>query len=257
VVNSDLDRRGQWAQTEESLQASKPSVLGIIPARRGSKGLPGKNIRTLAGKPLVNWTIEQALAATSITVVHVSTDCPTTAEIARKAGADVPYLRPTELASDEATTMSVIDYALDFYEGVASQRFDYVVLLEPTSPLRAEGDIDRAIGLLHEHADDFDSLVTLGFVGPHPSVTKQMDGLSVTPFCPDRESSSRRQDFDEALFPYVIAHVAKTATLRAEGTFYAKRCMGMPIERYQSFEIDDIYDFLSIEAVMRYEWGVG
>lgn len=255
---TERSNRGDSGERNEILvEVRTPRTLGIIPARSGSKGLPGKNIRPLAGRPLVSWTVGQALASTSLTVVHVSTDCPQTAQIALDAGADVPYLRPAELASDEATTMSVIAYALEFYERVSSQTFDYVALLEPTSPLRADGDIDRAISLLHQNSADFDSLVTLGFVGPHPSVTKQLDGLAVVPFCPDRASSARRQDFDEAYFPYVIAHVAKTQTVLTEGTFYAERCMGMPIERYQSFEIDDIYDFLCIEAIIRYEWGIG
>ena len=256
LVGDLRDETGRPDEGNEVLEQPAPSVLGIIPARRGSKGLPGKNIRQLAGKPLVTWSIEQALASRLLTVVHVSTDCETTARIALDAGAHVPYMRPDHLATDEATTQSVIEYALKHYAEVQDMNFDFVTLLEPTSPLRATGDIDRAVSRLRDNAADFDSLVTLGFVGPHPSVTKQFAGSRVIPFCAERASSARRQDFDEAYFPYVIAHVAKTSTLLTEMTFYSERCMGMPIERYQSFEIDDIYDFICVEAVMRHEWGI-
>ena len=231
-------------------------VLAVIPARKGSKGLPGKNIKDLLGRPLVEWSIRQALASSVVSLVHVSTDCEVTADLSRAAGADVPYLRPYWLATDEATTYSVIEYALDFY-AERGQDFDYVVLVEPTSPLRKPDDIDRAVSMLVEHNDDFDSLVTIGPVHDHPSIMKRFEGPGVTPWIPGSDYSARRQDLETAWFPYVIAHVAKTFTLRAEKTFYSSRCMGMSIERYQSFEIDDIYDFLCIESVMRHEWGIG
>jgi CMP-N-acetylneuraminic acid synthetase len=228
---------------------ASPTVLAVIPARDGSKGLPGKNTRLLAGKPLLVWSIEQALASAAVTVVHVSTDSAATADIARAAGADVPYLRPGRLATDEATTQSVIEYALDHY-ATGGSTFDYVVLVEPTSPLRERDDIDRAITTLQDNADSFDSLVTLGPVQAHPSITKRLAGSRVVPFFGEVQVSSRRQDLDPAFFPYGVAYVAKTKTLLDEGTFYTSRCMGMLVERHQAYEIDDVYDFLCVEAIL-------
>lgn len=228
---------------------ASPRVLAVIPARDGSKGLPGKNTRPLAGKPLLVWSIEQALESAHVTVVHVSTDGERTAEIAREAGADVPYLRPASLATDEATTQSVIEFALDHY-AAAGSTFDYVVLVEPTSPLREPGDIDRAITTLLANADDFDSLVTLGPVQTHPSITKRLADSRVVPFFGEVQVASRRQDLDTAYFPYGVAYVAKTGVLLAEGTFYTSRCMGMVVERHQAYEIDDVYDFVCVEAVL-------
>lgn len=226
-------------------------VLAIIPARKGSKGLPGKNIKLLLGRPLVEWSILQARASSRVSVVHVSTDDEATADLSRAAGADVPYLRPDRLATDEATTYSAIEYALDFY-AEHGREFGYVVLVEPTSPLRRPDDIDRAVGLLIDSSDDFDSLVTIGQVHEHPSIMKRLDDPRVLPWAPGSDSSARRQDLEPAWFPYGVAYVAKTKALRERQTFHTERCMGMPLERFQAYEIDDALDFLCVEAVMRH-----
>lgn len=226
-------------------------VLAIIPARKGSKGLPGKNIKALLGRPLVEWSVLQARASSRVSTVHVSTDCEVTADLCRAAGADVPYLRPDHLATDEATTYSAIEYALNFY-AEQGRDFGYVVLVEPTSPLRRPDDIDRAVGLVMDNCDAFDSLVTIGPVHEHPSIMKRFDDPRVLPWTPGADSSARRQDLEPAWFPYGVAYVAKAEVLREQRTFYTQRCMGMPLERFQSYEIDDALDFLCVEAVMRH-----
>ena len=116
------------------------TFLTIIPARGGSKGLPGKNIKELCGKPLIAWSIEAGLGSQYIDEVMVTTDSQEIAGVARTFGASVPFLRPDELASDTATSFDVIKHAINFYENVLNKRFDYIVLLEPTSPLRTEAD---------------------------------------------------------------------------------------------------------------------
>ncbi|MDO8307726.1 MAG: acylneuraminate cytidylyltransferase family protein [Actinomycetota bacterium] len=225
-------------------------VIAVVPARKGSKGLPGKNIRPLLGRPLVEWSISQALASNEISLVHVSTDCETTAAIARSAGADVPVLRPAHLATDDATSISVVEHVLGHYRE-QGREFGFVVLVEPTSPLRRSSDLDMAVRLLKEHSADFDSLVTLGPVATHPALMKRLDGLRVLPITPDADPSARRQDLPETYFPFGVAYVVKVNTLLTERTFYAARCMGMRLDRFQSHEIDDEYDFLCVEAIMR------
>lgn len=232
---------------------SKRSAIGIITARAGSKGLPGKNIRPLCGKPLIVWTIENALRARNLDVVVVSTDSPEIAEISRQAGADVPLLRPAELATDTASSYDVIRHVLAHY---APRSFDYTVLLEPTSPLREEDDIDRVLEALDQGREQFDSIVTLGQVHEHPSIMKKFSGESVVPFVENLAMAGRRQDAEPAFFPYGVAYAAKTEVLLAENTFYTKRCMGFPIQRYQNYEIDDLQDFLCVEAVMKHQWGL-
>lgn len=235
----------------------EPRVLAVIPARSGSKGLPGKNVRPLLGKPLVQWSIEQAKEAATIDVVHVSTDSRDIAAIALAQGADVPYLRPTNLATDTATTSSVLQYALEFYE-TNGQSFDYLVLLEPTSPLRRPADIDKVVKRLHDRREVFDSILTLAPMACHPSTAKSVDeGGLVKPFCPQRASNARRQDLAPAYFPYVIAHAVKVPAFLRENSVYTKRSGGYVVERWQAYEIDDEVDFRCVEAVMQYELDKG
>jgi CMP-N,N'-diacetyllegionaminic acid synthase len=227
------------------------TAIGIITARSGSKGLTNKNTRLLCGKPLINWTIERALRSRHLDVVVVSTDGDQIAAIAREAGAEVPFLRPVELATDTASSYDAIRHALAHYE---PRFFDYSVLLEPTSPLREEDDIDRVLEALDEDRDRFDSIVTLGQVHEHPSIMKKLQDKAVIPFVENLAMAVRRQDAEPAFFPYGVAYAAKTDVLLAENTFYTKRCLGFPIKRYQNYEIDDLQDFLCVEAVMKHQW---
>lgn len=232
------------------------TVIGIIPARGSSKGLPGKNIRPMCGKPLIAWTIEKALKSRYLDVVLVSTDSPEIAAIAKKYGAEVPFLRPAELATDTANSYDVIRHALGHYRQSANREFDYTALLEPTSPLREDDDIDLVLAALDAAAGEFDSIVTLGEVGEHPSIMKRLVDRGIEPFCKELVQTMRRQENAPAFFPYGVAYVAKTSVLLEENTFYTRRCMGFPIRRYQNYEIDDVYDFYCAESVMKHEWGL-
>lgn len=135
---------------------SSVSVLCLIPARGGSKGIPRKNLLPVAGRPLIVWTIEQALAASADLRVVVSTDDPEIAEVARAAGAEVPFLRPADLAQDTTATEPVVEHAIA-QVAAAGNRPDLVVLLQVTSPIREEGTIDRALAQLDR--EGLDSLV--------------------------------------------------------------------------------------------------
>lgn len=229
------------------------TAIGIIAARAGSKGLPGKNTRLLCGKPLIVWSIEKALRSRYLDRVIVTTDGEEIATIARAAGAEVPFIRPAELATDTANSYDVIRHALGH---LAPTAFDYTVLLEPTSPLREDDDIDRTIEGLDQARDRFDSIVTLGEVHEHPSIMKKLHEQAIEPFVPNMILTSRRQDAQPAYFPYGVAYAAKTQVLLSENTFYTHRCMGLPIQRYQNYEIDDLFDFLCVEAVMKHQWGL-
>lgn len=228
------------------------SVIAIIPARAGSKGLPGKNTRPLCGKPLIAWSIESALKARHVDEVLVSTDGDEIARIAAQFGAQVPFRRPTELAADTATTLSAVEHALSHYNG-RGRRFDLVVLLEPTSPLREDTDIDRMLERLAAHWDRFDAIVSIGEVREHPSIMKRLRGEEIEPYCPELTLTTRRQDNAPAYFPYGVAYIVKATTLLEEKTFYARRCTYHIVNRYQGYEIDDLHDFLCVEAVMKHE----
>ena len=230
------------------------AIIAIIPARGGSKGLPRKNIMSLCGKPVIAWTIENAAKSRYLDLVLVSTDSSEIADIARSYGACVPFLRPAELATDHASTYDVIQHAVDHCRTALGREFKYIVLLEPTSPLREDDDVDRMLEALHDRAHEFDAIVSVGLVTHHPSIMKQVVADRVEPFSPDLAPTTRRQDNSPAYFPFGVAYIAKMQALLAENTFYTRRCMSFPIKRYQNYEIDDIYDLLCVEAVMRYEW---
>ncbi|MCG8685357.1 MAG: acylneuraminate cytidylyltransferase family protein, partial [Desulfobacterales bacterium] len=141
-------------------------VLGLIPARGGSKGIPRKNIRLLNGKPLLNYTVEAALKAASLDRVIVSTDDDEIAQVALKAGAEVPFMRPAEYATDTASSISVIKHALKWLKKNEGYRPDAVAFLAPTSPLRTTGQIDGTVDLLWN--SKLDSAITICPVQDHP-----------------------------------------------------------------------------------------
>jgi len=231
------------------------TFLAIIPARGGSKGLPKKNIKVLCGKPLIAWSIEAGLKSKYLDEVMVTTDSQEIADISNQYGANVPFLRPDELASDTATSFDAIKHTIDYYKNELNKEFDYIVLLEPTSPLREASDVDNMIEKIIKNEDDFDSIVSIGEVHEHPSIMKKIiNNNYLVPYCVELEMKTRRQDNDIAYFPYGVAYIVKTKVLLEEKTFYTKRNTFYEIKRYQCYEIDDIYDFLAIENIMKYEW---
>jgi CMP-N-acetylneuraminic acid synthetase len=215
--------------------------------------LPGKNIKPLCGKPLIAWTIGCALKSRYLDEVLVSTDGDEIARVAAQRGAQVPFRRPAELATDTSTTLSVVEHALGHYSRLG-RRFDLLVLLEPTSPLREDRDIDTMLERLAAHWDDFDAIVSIGEAREHPSIMKRLRGEEIEPYCAGLTQTTRRQDNAPAYFPYAVAYIVKVATLLEEKTFYARRCTYHIVHRYQGYEIDDLHDFLCVEAVMKHEW---
>jgi CMP-N,N'-diacetyllegionaminic acid synthase len=235
---------------------SGKKFIAIIPARGGSKGLPGKNIKELCGKPLIAWTIEAGLCSKYLDEVMVTTDSEEIARVSRMFGAAVPFIRPAELASDTATSFDVVKHTINFYVEELHKEFDYVVLLEPTSPLREKSDIDEMIERIVSMDDEFDAIVSLGEAHEHPSILKKIVGNVIEPYCSELPLTTRRQDNEPAFFPYGVAYIVKTQILLNEESFYPPRTTHRLIKRYQCCEIDDIYDFLKIENIMKYEWGI-
>lgn len=229
------------------------TLLAVIPARGGSKGLPGKNIKSLCGKPLIAWSIEAGLGSKYIDEVMVTTDSEEIAGVARAFGASVPFLRPPELASDTATSFDAVKHVIEYYDRNLHKHFDYIVLLEPTSPLRDKSDLDGMIEKISSMDSEYNAIVSLGEVHAHPSIMKKIAGNEIEPYCKELVMVTRRQDNDIAYFPYGVAYIVKTKTLLEEKTFYPCKTTYHIIKRYQCYEIDDIYDFLAIENIIKYE----
>lgn len=225
-------------------------VLGIIPARGGSKRLPRKNIKILIDKPLIAWTIERTNCSKILTKTIVNTDDEEIAQVAKKYGGEVPFLRPESLASDEASSYDVIFHTINFFEE-KGEFFDYVALFEPTSPLRKENDIDKALSLLIEKNEEADCLISMGEVHlENPLWMKKISNNFVKNYL-DEEIPMRSQELEIAYFPYGVIYVSKISTLRKYRTFYQPRTIPYLIERWQNYEIDDYYDFLCIEAILK------
>ena len=130
------------------------------------------------------------------------------------------------------------------------------MLLEPTSPLREDDDIDNMLEKLDLNKDLFDSLISVGEVSEHPSFMKRLVGERIGRFCNELQLTGRRQDKEPAYFPYGVGYVVKTASLLREKTFYTSRCTYYQLKRYQNYEIDDLYDFICVQNVMKHEWGL-
>jgi CMP-N-acetylneuraminic acid synthetase len=225
-------------------------TLGLILARGGSKRLPGKNLKPLHGKPLVAWSIEAALACREIGMTLVSTDSQEIADVARRHGAQVPFLRPEALAQDHSTSADAALHALDWLRDSAME-FDAVMLLEPTSPLRASGDLSGVARRLAERWDEVDAVVTVGKVHlEQPAVMKILgDGDLLSPWLAPDAAARHASD---AWFPYGVAYMVKVAALRKWRSFYPPKVAGYTIERWQNYEVDDEFDFICIESIVKH-----
>jgi len=226
-------------------------ILAIIPARGGSKGLPNKNIKLLNGKPLIAWTIEQAKSSKYIDDIFVTTDCNDIAAVSNQFGVEVPFLRPAELASDTSSSMDVVEHVISHFKQ-QSVTFDYIVLLEPTSPLRKENDIDNAISMcvLDSSAD---GIISVGEVHmEHPMIVKKIDtDGKITSYIDDVKKITQRQQADKAYFPYGVIYMIKNEVFESKKIFYTNNIIPYYIERWQNYEVDDIYDFIAIEAILK------
>jgi len=208
-------------------------VLGLIPARLGSKGVPLKNLRPLAGRALINHTIDAALASRLDRVV-VSTEAEEIADVARKAGADVPFMRPGDLADDFARAIDVIIHALDALEEIDGSDFDCVMYLQPTSPFRQASEIDAAIDLME--TGKANSVLSVTASREHPSNMYQYteDGR-MKPFVELDHHPERRQDIPAAYDSDCAIFLSKSDFLR-EG------------QRHKQGLVVDLDDFLPLEV---------
>jgi CMP-N,N'-diacetyllegionaminic acid synthase len=226
-----------------------PKILAVITARGGSKGLPGKNTKALVGRPLINYSIAAARAASGIDRIIVSTDATDIADIARLAGAEVPFMRPAELATDETPTIPVLTHVLEWLAEHESYAPDYLLLLQPTSPLRTAADIEAAITIATDK--NADGVVSVSEPSTHPFLTKRLadDGHLVEAF-PQDPPITRRQDLPTFYALNGAIYLIRADVLLKKHTFYTEKTFPyiMPIER--SWDIDTENDFLHCERLL-------
>ncbi len=226
------------------------SVLGVVTARGGSKGLPGKNIRPFCGKPLIAWSIDTAFGTNLLDAVVVSTDDPQIASVAKQYGAEVPFLRPPELAGDTASSIDVVLHAIDTLK-VSGREFDIVVLLEPTSPLRESDDIRAALEkMLVAGAGAVVSVCRAE--STHPAfMFRQEENSRLSPFMERSPTGLRRQEIEPLYFLDGTIYASRIDVLRAKRSFYHNGTVAYEVPKWKSLEIDDIDDFQMIEALAK------
>lgn len=220
-------------------------IIAIIPARGGSKGVVEKNIRVVAKKPLLAWTIEAAKHSLYIDHLILSSDDDDIISIAQQYGCDVPFRRPTDLSTDEAQTIDVVLHALDYLK----DKYDYVVLLQPTSPLRSTEDIDSCIKLCI--GENVGSVVSMSMVEKSPYWMYWVDAKNkIKPVVAIEDRPSRRQDAGNACQLNGAVYVTSVNKIKNERVFITKdaRAYIMPEER--SLDIDTMRDFELLEKIV-------
>ncbi|MFC4386553.1 cytidylyltransferase domain-containing protein [Gracilibacillus marinus] len=216
-------------------------ILAIIPARSGSKGLPDKNIKQLAGKPMIAHTIEAAVESEIFDDILVSTDSEKYAEIARKYGASCPFLRPCELSTDEATSTDVILYTINRLKQMGRE-YDCFMLLQPTSPLRMKTDIAAATDLLIEK--EANAIVSVCEVEHSPLLTNTLDQtLSMDTFFDSDAWTMRRQDLPSYYRLNGAIYLAKVNYFLNYKNFYYNKCHAYIMDQKHSIDIDNEVDF--------------
>lgn len=228
-----------------------PRILAVIPARGGSKGVPRKNVRPLAGRPLIAHTIESALTVRDhLHRLIVSTDDPDIAEVARGCGADVPFLRPSTLSDDKTPMIPVLQHAVREVEGLDRVRMDWVLLLQPTAPLRTPDDILAALELAEKGGcDSVISVVQVFAV--HPVLMKRIENGRLVSFCVEEKEGTRRQDYQPPAYMRNGAiYLTRRDTLMENDSIWGHviRPYVMPEER--SVSIDSELDFRLAEVML-------
>lgn len=225
-------------------------VLALIPARGGSKRLPGKNIKCLAGKPLIAWSIDFARAQDEIDDVIVSTDSQDIAEVARKFGADVPWLRPASLASDTASSVDVVKHALNELQN-AGRQFEYLVLMQPTTPFRDPAMLQEA--LIKCHASGGAPVVAFCNAKTHPSWCFWRTAGGEMVRSGDRGADvTRSQDLPPAYQISGSLYVVGVERFLQEETFFSHDMQAViSTKRVYDCDIDDEIDWHLAEALGR------
>lgn len=223
--------------------------VALITGRGGSKRIPGKNIRPLAGKPLIAWTVAAALQARRLRRIIVSTDDEQIAEAARNAGAEVPFLRPAELAGDLSTHYDVVAHALDWLAHDEGGVPDLLCLLQPTSPLRSAADIDNTIALMSD--PNVDSAISVARLPVHPAYAYRLTANGrAEPYLERSEGYLRSQDLEQLYYVNGAVYVLRPSTFGARSSVVSEQPAVhiMPMQR--SLDIDEESDFALAEVLI-------
>jgi CMP-N-acetylneuraminic acid synthetase len=224
-----------------------PKVLGVIPARGSSKRFPNKNIRMLAGKPLIAWSIEAAQKAKRLTDYLLSSDALLITDVAKNYGAPVPFIRPAELATDTVRNIEVVAHALKFMETEKQIVYDIIVLLQPTSPIRNPVHIDQAVDMLWE--SDLDSVASVkGPFKKRDPILKAIRNGVLEDYCPVEDPANT-----EAFYMYNAAlYAVKRDYFIKHNKLISQRQVPLIMDPIYSVDVDTEADFLMAETYLNY-----
>ena len=226
------------------------NILGIIPARGGSKGVIGKNQKMLSDKPLIQYTIETALQS-NLSDVIVSTDDENIAALSRALGIKVPFIRPTEFASDNAESIDVAIHALNFMENLIKKSIDAIMLLQPTTPFRSIDDINNAIKLLSQHKDADSVISVVDVEGHHPARMKFInDGVLIDPVFCEKVENQNRQELDKMYIRNGAIYLTKSDVI-LNRSYKGNKCMALLMPNSRSLNIDTETDFKLAEWTLK------
>ncbi|WP_027216538.1 cytidylyltransferase domain-containing protein [Butyrivibrio fibrisolvens] len=222
------------------------TIIAIIPARSGSKGIKDKNIYPINGRPLISYTIDAAKGSRYIDYVMVSTDSKSIADVARNCGADIPFMRPVELALDTSRTVDAIVSALSMLQNL-DKSYDILVLLQPTSPLRTAEDIDKAIELFYQEGKK--SLLSVSEVNENPVLMRRLNGNEAIPIL-NVSSTVRRQDFEKFYKVNGAIYINAIPEIN-ENTSFNDNELGYVMDTSHCIDIDTLEDIREAEKNLR------
>jgi CMP-N-acetylneuraminic acid synthetase len=219
-------------------------------ARGGSKGLPGKNIRLLRGKPLIAWSIEQALAVSRIERVIVSTDCEEIASIAKTYGAQVPFIRPAEFAGDKSPEWLAWRHALTYLEVTEGHLPEAMISVPATAPLRTSTDLDNCLDEYEKGEVDVVITVTEAHRSPYFNMVKKNTDGTVELVNPPQTTITRRQDVPQVYDIATVAYVAKPNFVITHNAIFEGRVRAVKIPPERAIDIDTLLDFQIAECLL-------
>lgn len=225
-------------------------VVALICARGGSKGLPGKNIRFLAGRPLIAWAISQAKAVKRVERVIVSTDSEDIAEVARQASAEVPFLRPAQLAQDNSPEWLVWRHALDFVKGDAGTYPEGLLVVPATAPLRAVTDLEQCLDEYEKGGVDVVVTVTDAHRSPYFNMVQVRKDGTVGLVIPPMSAIVRRQDVPVVYDLTTVAYVARPEFVMTQNGIFEGRVRSVHVPLERAIDIDTALDFKIAECLM-------
>lgn len=228
----------------------KYGILGVIPARGGSKTVSKKNIKPLLGKPLIAYTIAPALKSKLLTRVIVSSDDKEIIDVSKRYGADVPFIRPKKLATDLALATDVIRHAVLETERLEGKKYDYVVMLQPTTPLRTTEDIDNALmKLIKTGADSVISVVNVGTI--HPVRMKRIVDDRLVDYAKEPMENMPKELLPPVYIRSGAIYAVKRDILVNRRSFKGDDCRPYVMPEERAINIDSEMDFLLAEALMK------